>query len=382
MQRKDIVIVGGGLAGSIAAAMLGRAGFDVAIFDPHKAYPPDFRSEKLDERQLRLLDSTGLAERVVCEATAVDELWIARFGRLVERRRKPQYGIPYDALVNAVRAQIPNGVEAISEKARSISTGVDRQTVHLSNGGAIESRLIILATGLNKSVCRELGVGREELSRCHSISVGFNIRPRDRAGFEFPALTYYGEHTGSRVALFTAFPIGSKMRANIFVYRDARDPWLQELRHSPEAVLFSVMPGLRKMVGTFEAKDMKIRPVNLHCATGYRQAGVVLIGDAFSTSCPAAGTGISKVLTDTERLCNLYIPRWFATSGMGVDKIAAFYRDPEKLTCDAESTAKAFNLRSASLSDSFSWRARRWAKFAGQRTAGQAVQYLRRAPLF
>ena len=55
---------------------------------------------------------------------------------------------------------------------------------------------------------------------------------------------------------------------------------------------------------------------------------MVLIGDAFSTSCPAAGTGTGKVFTDVERLCNVYIPRWFATPGMGAEKIAAFYDDP------------------------------------------------------
>ena len=61
-----------------------------------------------------------------------------------------------------------------------------------------------------------------------------------------------------------------------------------------------------------------------------RQAGVVLVGDAFATSCPAAGTGTGKVFTDVERLCNVHIPRWLATPGMGADKIAAFYDDPVK----------------------------------------------------
>src|SRR3990172_8397766 len=133
MRHKDIVIVGGGLAGSIAAAMLGRAGLDVLMVDPHPAYPPDFRSEKLDERQLQLLLATGLAEKVLGRATVVDELWIARFGRLVEKRHKPQYGIFYDALVNAIRSQIPKSVEIAFAKTSSISTSVDRQTIKLSN---------------------------------------------------------------------------------------------------------------------------------------------------------------------------------------------------------------------------------------------------------
>ena len=75
----------------------------------------------------------------------------------------------------------------------------------------------------------------------------------------------------------------------------------------------------------------------------------MLVGDAFATSCPAAGTGTSKVFTDVERLCNVHIPRWLASDGMGVDKIAAFYDDPVKRACDRHSADKAFNLRSLSI---------------------------------
>ena len=85
-----------------------------------------------------------------------------------------------------------------------------------------------------------------------------------------------------------------------------------------------------------------------------------------ATSCPAAGTGTSKVFTDVERLCNVYIPQWFASDGMGVDKIGAFYADPAKVACDRNSFDKAFRLRSMSIDQRLSWRARRWARFLGR----------------
>jgi hypothetical protein len=40
-------IIGGGLAGSTAAAMLGGAGIASLLIDPHEIYPFDFRVEKL-----------------------------------------------------------------------------------------------------------------------------------------------------------------------------------------------------------------------------------------------------------------------------------------------------------------------------------------------
>lgn len=380
MRQVDVAIVGGGLAGSVAAAMLGRAGVSTALIEPHRIYPPDFRSEKIDEAQLRLLQRTGLDEAVLRAATPTDELWIARFGRLVERRRMPQYGIFYDTLVHAIRSQVPESVEALEAKATSISSGRDRQVIALSTGEEISARLIVLSTGLNNGLRHTLGMERDELSKCHSISLGFMVRPVGGATFRFPALTYYAEKSTQRSAFFTVFPIGSKMRSNMFVYRSSRDPWLEELRRSPEQAILGALPGLRKFTGEFEVEGLRIRPVDLYRIRGCERPGVVLIGDAFSTSCPAAGTGINKVLTDAERLCNLYIPRWLATPGMGAEKIAAFYQDPAKKACDAASYVKAYYLRSFSIDNGLRWRAHRGFKFIGQLAVGRISQLIREDP--
>jgi len=159
MRHVDVAIAGGGLAGSTAAAMLARAGLEVALVDPHPVYPFDFRSEKLSGPQVHLLRQTGLADAVLSAATAMDEIWIARFGRLIERRRNDEYGIRYDTLVNAVRTQIPAGA-LVAAKAAAVSTGADRQTMILANGEKIGARLLVLATGLNNALRRMLGISR------------------------------------------------------------------------------------------------------------------------------------------------------------------------------------------------------------------------------
>ena len=65
MRYTDIAIIGGGLAGSTAAAMLGRAGIPAILVDPRPVYPPDFRVEKLSGReQLARFRRTGIAEVV------------------------------------------------------------------------------------------------------------------------------------------------------------------------------------------------------------------------------------------------------------------------------------------------------------------------------
>jgi 2-polyprenyl-6-methoxyphenol hydroxylase-like FAD-dependent oxidoreductase len=44
MRYTDVAIIGGGLAGSTAAAMLGRAGVATLMIDPRPVYPPELRS--------------------------------------------------------------------------------------------------------------------------------------------------------------------------------------------------------------------------------------------------------------------------------------------------------------------------------------------------
>jgi len=225
MRYTDIAIVGGGLAGSTAAAMLGRAGIPAILIDPHPASRPDFRVEKLSGHcQLERFRKTGLAEAVLRSATNEGENWIARFGVLLDRKPSQQYGIMYDALVNAIRAEIAPGTEMIHAKAAAIRTSAERQKLTLSNGEEISARLVVLANGLNVGLRHMLGIERRIVSTCHSISLGFDMVPTGRTTFDFPALTYFSERSNDRIPYLTLFPVGTTMRANLFAYREMDDP--------------------------------------------------------------------------------------------------------------------------------------------------------------
>jgi hypothetical protein len=51
-------------------------------------------------------------------------------------------------------------------------------------------------------------------------------------------------------------------------------------------------------------------------------------------------------------------------------KIETFYDDPIKMECDEWSAAKAWHLRSLSIDNGPTWRARRWARFIGRLALG------------
>jgi hypothetical protein len=209
-----------------------------------------------------------------------------------------------------------------------------------------------------------VGIERKIVSPCHSISIGFDMAPLGRAAFDFPAMTYFQERARERVPYISLFPIGSRMRANLFAYREADDPWLRAIRRAPVETLQTVLPRLTRITGAFAVPgEVKVRPADLYVSTGYRRGGLVLVGDAFKTTCPVTGTGSDKVFTDVERLCNVHIPRWLATDGMSEAKISAFYDDPVKMACDAWSLHKAYHFRAVSVGRGPYWLAQRWARF-------------------
>ncbi len=380
MLDTEVAIIGGGLAGSTAAAMLGRAGVRTVLVDPHSIYPPDLRCEKLDGLQASILRKTGLADEVLPAATfdgnvRDGNVWIARLGRLIDKRPGDQHGILYDDLVNTIRGTIPPSVDVIAGKAVTLATSDDRQHVALSNGDTVSARLIVLANGLSVALRDQLGIERIVTSPCHSITVAFDLAPRDAPAFGFSSMTYYPERPADRMAYITLFPIGTSMRANLMVYRTMDDPWLRDMRRDPEHSLFQLMPNLRRLTGNIKVVGpIKIRPADLYFTRGHQQAGIVLVGDAFSTSCPAVGAGTGKVFTDVERLCNVHVPSWLKSPGMAADKIAQFYDDPVKRACDDASAAKAYRLRSMSIDEGLTWNAQRWLRFIVRAAIGTARQ--------
>jgi 2-polyprenyl-6-methoxyphenol hydroxylase-like FAD-dependent oxidoreductase len=381
-QTADVAIIGGGLAGATAAAMLGRAGVAAVLIDPHAEQRPEFRCEKLDESQLALLRLTGLADDVLPQACVDGQVWVARYGRLIDRKPSERAGIMYHDLVNAVRQQVPASVPHIATKVAGITTQTGSPLVTLATGETISPKLAILATGLNPGLRDVLGISRETLSPCHSISIGFDMQPDDGQQFVFPALTVFPERPGQAMAYLTVFPVHGGMRANLFVYWGMDDARLRRFRHQPKEALLDLIPTLARFTGPFVIEgQVSIRPVDLVRVGALQRPGIVLVGDAYSTSCPAAGTGANKVLTDVQRLCTTYIPSWLDKEQIGAADVASFYADPVKLQCEAESLQKALWLRKVSTGTSLGWRCWRGARFVAQSGLGRLRDLKRMAPM-
>jgi 2-polyprenyl-6-methoxyphenol hydroxylase-like FAD-dependent oxidoreductase len=375
LDHVDVAVIGAGLGGTAAASLIARAGHRVALIDSHAVFPQEFRAEKLGGAHWALFEQLGLAGATRPALTAIGSIDIHRPGARPVRRVADEYGFVYSDLVNALRAGLPPDAAVRVGRVEALDTGPERQSVSLADGRRIEARLVVIATGLGDSVRRKAGIGRVMTGPGHSLSLGFFL-DRRAAAYPFESLAWYGRGPADRTAYLTLFPVNGAMRANLFVYREAGEEWTRAFRREPARELAALLPGLEAACGGLGIDGrVQIRPIDLTISEKYRRDGVVLVGDAFCTTCPAPGVGVRRVLTDVERLCRVHLPGWLVTPGMGADKIAAFYDDPVKRASDAAAIRASRFSRAMAVEPGAVWAARRlrngWVRRAASLFGGR-----------
>ena len=151
----------------------------------------------------------------------------------------------YDALINAIRAEIAAPAERICAKVIDVSTSAERQ-----KADAVQRRDDLGAAGgaRQRPECRPAPHISASSARSSAPAIRFrsgSTSCRSAApAFDFPALTYFSERASERIPYLTLFPIGNRMRANLFAYREADDPWLREMRRNPVETLNAALPRL------------------------------------------------------------------------------------------------------------------------------------------
>ena len=89
----DVAILGAGTAGCAAAAAISQAGYKVVVVDLHQIYPSEFRAEKFGERQGAERAKGVLSDAAREDLTRFEGVWLYNYGRIVDRVRKPEFGV-------------------------------------------------------------------------------------------------------------------------------------------------------------------------------------------------------------------------------------------------------------------------------------------------
>jgi len=348
------------MAGATAATLLARQGIQVTIVDRWPHYPACFKAEKIEADQADLLRKFRLLDAIRPVTASIQEVLRVQQGRVIRRIQMEQYGVFYHDMVNAVRDVMPASVDFRVDRVQNIEPAAEYPTVTLASGTVLKPRLVVMACGTGTETRSKLGIQQKMIRAEQSWAAGFNIARKDGRPFEFDSITYYPQGSQGRLAFLTLFLIGQTMRANLFTYWSNTSQQARDLIRNPIESLEQALPGLTDFVGGYEVTSrVESARVDLYTTETPRIPGVVLFADAFQSVCPVTGTGLSKVLTDVDVLCNECVPRWLDSPGMSEEKLLSFYRDARKIQVDQHSLAGAAYARQIGVDDSFAWRLRR-----------------------
>ena len=356
----DVIVIGAGLAGTAAASVLGQQGRRVVLVDPWLECPPLFKAEKIDQQQVRLLESLGLLKHLIPHAGRVREVRVGYDGHVIRTVPIEQYGLSYSEMVNALRRHLPSSVDLRQARVEEIANSSDVQRVRLSTGEELKSRLVVLASGSSSHLNTQLGLRRQVIQRDQSLVFGFNVAPPDRQLFDFDSVTYYSLDPSARIDYLTLFRFRRVMRANLFVFRSERDPWGREFIQDPEGMLRRYLPDVTRVTGDFRVvSKVESGRVDLYRVESKPQSGIVLIGDACQSVCPSTGVGLDKVLTDVSVLAEC-VPSWLSSPGIDSKKLAEFYEHPRKLAVDSQAMRSALHHRRTVVDGRMRWRIHRF----------------------
>lgn len=172
-QVLDIAVIGAGLGGAAAAALLLKAGFAVHVFEQAPAFSRLGAGIHIGPNVMRIFREIGLDQRL-CEIAAHPDHWFSRDGRTGEYlSRIPlgdfarrEYGAPYITIhrgdLHAEQiAALPQGRIHYDHRLTDLREHEDCVELTFANRAPVRARLVIGADGIN-SIIREKLLGVEK----------------------------------------------------------------------------------------------------------------------------------------------------------------------------------------------------------------------------
>ena len=156
----DVAIVGGGLAGSLAAAVLTRSGYRVLLIDKRAVYPEEFRVEKISGQQVDSFRRLGFLDALSAQACSYESVLNIRDGKVVDVSKGLSFGIHYARLVAMARGLVSDPSSFMVDQVLQVECSDDLQHLTLASGNRVTSRLVVLATGMSPALTHNIGITR------------------------------------------------------------------------------------------------------------------------------------------------------------------------------------------------------------------------------
>lgn len=309
MQHYEIAIIGGGLAGQVAALALGRAGRKICLVAAAPKHD-DGRTTALMDQSVRYLERLGVWDKIAPSAAALSVMQILDGTNRLLRAPPAQfrasdiglyafgYNIPNKALVEVLDGALaaePN-LTRIETNVESVAVQTDKVTIAISGGDIIEADFVIGADG-RKSITREAaGIEVRKWSYQQSALVlNFSHSlPHGNVSTEF--------HTES--GPFTQVPLPGSRSSLVWVVRPEEANRLTGL--ATEDLSKIVEARMQSILGkvTVEAQA-QAWPLSSMMAERFGAGRVALIGEAAHAFPPIGAQGLNLSLRDSMTLADL-----------------------------------------------------------------------------
>ncbi|QFI56592.1 FAD-dependent oxidoreductase [Aeromonas simiae] len=312
MQSCDIAIIGGGMVGAAAAALLAQQGREVVLVEaelpaPFAAEQPfDLRVSAISAASVALLEQAGgwahTRAMRACPYRALetwewegfttrfhaDELGLPQLGYIVENRLV-QLGL-LAALEQHphVRTLTPARLARLEQEPQGV-------TLTLTDGTQLSARWVLACDGA-ESVTRQLagiGVSRFEYRQhCMLINIDTDAAQQDITWQQFTP-------SGPRAFL----PLSGQHGSLVWYDSPARIRALMALE--PAALEREIRAAFPSRLGGFRVTGRGSFPLVRRHANRYHAGRVVLLGDAAHTINPLAGQGVNLGFRDVACWCEL-----------------------------------------------------------------------------
>ncbi|WP_156421485.1 UbiH/UbiF family hydroxylase [Aureimonas sp. AU40] len=304
--RREVAVIGGGLAGTSAAIGLAKAGFDTVLIAPPA--PADKRSTALIGSSLDFLAGCGLLDEIEKAGEPLRVMRIVDDTMRLFRAPNVEFHaseIDRDAFgINILNADLMSILRESADRLAdrltilpsplaSIETGEDHAVLTLASGEVIRASLAVGADGRKSRVREAAGIAMRSWSYPQSaIVINFrHQRDHDGVSTEF--------HT--RTGPFTQVPLPGRRSSLVWVERPETAELILAAR--PEALSRMVEERMHSILGAVEVEeDVQSFPLSGATATRFGAERSVLVGEAAHVFPPIGAQGLNLGLRDVAEL--------------------------------------------------------------------------------
>lgn len=308
MERFEIAVIGGGLAGMIAALQMARGGRRTLLVAPEAA--SDRRTTALMDQSIRLIDRLGLWAPLSPSANPLSTMRIIDGTERLLRAPPVSFRsaeVDLEAFgynfPNAALAEILAGAVAAEPNltrrnttATAFALDTAKARITLADGESVEADFVIGADGRASPTRAAAGLSLRRWSYPQTALVlNFaHALPHDDMSTEF--------HTAD--GPFTQVPLKGRRSSLVWVMKPARAEALKAL--PAEDLSRLVEERMQSMLGRVTVEDgVQAWPLSGMMANRFGKGRVALIGEAAHVFPPIGAQGLNLSLRDIETLAGL-----------------------------------------------------------------------------